>query len=303
MMIIVWYHTNHPVLLDYPFFNATLFFVSGLLFHPVEGRSLWTKKVKRLLIPFVFFYVVYYIFLLLINFIKYRSVSPDIAWSILDVFKWNVDNDGYTCNYPLWFIWALLWIQIAANYLVKWVKNDWALFFIGFVVSLIGYRYIKHVPTPFMLGRSTSFFVYFISGYFIKKIDYIKRWKIGLPLAVLSFVVLHVWDSPIRSMEISKMIFELIAFAVILLYISVGLQQSKWMKPFIFLGVNSMVIFGVHDMYLTVIRMITQNTLGEMNVWLGFLNMVIVLLMMIPTIFAINKYIPFVAGRKTATTG
>ena len=49
--------------------------------------------------------------------------------------------------------------------------------------------------------------------------------------------------------------------------------------------------------------MITQNTLGEMNVWLGFLNMVIVLLMMIPTIFAINKYIPFVAGRKTATTG
>lgn len=99
------------------------------------------------------------------------------------------------------------------------------------------------------------------------------------------------------------MIFELIAFAVILLYISVGLQQSKWMKPFIFLGVNSMVIFGVHDMYLTVIRMITQNTLGEMNVWLGFLNMVIVLLMMIPTIFAINKYIPFVAGRKTATTG
>ena len=70
------------------------------------------------------------------------------SWSIFDVFKWNVDNDGYTCNYPLWFIWALLWIQIIANYLVKWVKSDWTLFLIGFAVSLLGYRYIKHHGNP-----------------------------------------------------------------------------------------------------------------------------------------------------------
>ena len=302
MVFIVWYHTSHPAIMEYPFYMPTLFFVSGMLLHPTDGRSFWTKKVKRLLIPFVFFYVVYYIFLLLINFIKYRSVSPDIAWSILDVFKWNVDNDGYTCNYLLWFIWALLWIQIVANYLVKWVKQDWVLFLIGFVVSLIGYRYIKHIPTPFILGRSTSLFVYFIAGYLVKKTDYVKRWKIGLSFSLLLFVALHVWDFPIRLMEISKMIVELTAFAVILLYISVGLQQLKWMKPIIFIGVNSMVIFGVHDMYLTVIRMITQNICGGMNVWLGFLNVVIVMLMMVPTILAINKYIPFVAGKKTATT-
>ena len=298
MVLIVWYHTNHPTILDYPFFNATLFFVSGMLLHPQSGLPFLIRKVKRLLISFIFFYVVYYLFLLLINFFKYHSISPDIAWSILDVFRWNVNNDGYICNYPLWFIWALLWIQIAANYMVRWLKNDLALCLIAIVISIIGYRYIKHIPTPFMLGRSTSLFVYFIAGYIIRKVNYVKRWKIGLPLSLWLFVVLHVWDCAIPIIGTLKVMVELIAISVILLYLSIGLLHFSLMKPLVFFGVNSMIVFGVHDMYLTVLRMITQQTVGQMDVWLGFWNWIVVLILMFPTIFVVNRYIPVVAGKK-----
>lgn len=301
MVLIVWYHTNHPTILDYPFYMPTLFFVSGLLLRPVEGRSFVVKKVKRLLIPFVFFYVVYYIFLLLTNFLKYHSVSPDIAWSIFDVFKWNVDNDGYICNYPLWFIWALLWTLIAANYLVKWVKNDWLLLFIAFLVSTIGYLYIKHLPTPLMLGRSTSLFVYFVAGYLFKKRNYVEKWKIGLPLSMITFLMLYIWNCNIPLIGVSKIIFELMSVSVILLYLSVGIQKSNLLKPLLFFGSNSMVVFGMHDMYLSILRMITYNIVGKMDVGLGILNWIIALLMMIPTIYLINKYIPVLAGKRFVT--
>jgi len=301
MVMIVWYHTNHPAIMEYPFYMPTLFFVSGMLLHPTSGRAFWTKKVRKLLIPFAFFYIVYYIFLLLINFLKFHSISSDIAWTILDVFQWNVDNDGYTCNYPLWFIWALLWTQIVANYMVMWVKKDWLLFLVAFTISIIGYLYIKHIPTPFILGRSTSLFVFFIAGYLVSKMDYVKRWKIGLPLALSVFVVLHVWDSSIKFIEVSRLIVELTAFAVILLYITVGLQQFKLVKPLMYIGVNSMVVFGMHDMYLSILRIFTQNAIGEMNVWLGVMNTVVVLIMMVPTIYIINKYIPVVVGNKKSS--
>lgn len=298
MVLIVWYHTDHPTMLDYPFYNATLFFVSGMLLHPQGGLPFLIKKVKRLLIPFIFFYVLYYLFLLLINFFKYHSISPDIAWSILDVFRWNVNNDGYICNYPLWFIWALLWIQIAANYMVRWLKNDQVVLLIASVISIIGYIYIQHIPTPFMLGRSTTFLVYFMVGYLFNKMDYVKRWKVGLPLSLLLFGALYVWDCAIPFVGIIKMIVEYIAISVLLLYISIGLQHLKLMKPLVFFGVNSMVVFGVHDMYLTILRIITQQTIGQMDVWLGFWNWIVVLILMIPTIFVVNRYIPVVAGKK-----
>ena len=44
MLSIVWYHTDHPDFLNYPYYNATLFFVSGLLFKQTSWRTFFKKK-------------------------------------------------------------------------------------------------------------------------------------------------------------------------------------------------------------------------------------------------------------------
>ena len=85
MLSIVWYHTDHPGFLEYPFYNSALFFVSGMLYKPSSGGMFLKKKFFSFLIPFVFFYLIYYLFLLSLNFVKYHSVSNDILFSIFDV--------------------------------------------------------------------------------------------------------------------------------------------------------------------------------------------------------------------------
>ena len=50
MLSIVWYHTDHPDFLNYPYYNATLFFVSGLLFKPTPWGAFFKKKFLALLI-------------------------------------------------------------------------------------------------------------------------------------------------------------------------------------------------------------------------------------------------------------
>lgn len=55
MLSIVWYHTDHPGFLEYPFYNSALFFVSGMLYKPSSGGMFLKKKFFSFLIPFVFF--------------------------------------------------------------------------------------------------------------------------------------------------------------------------------------------------------------------------------------------------------
>ena len=89
--------------------------------------------------------------------------------------------------------------------------------------------------------------------------------------------------------------------SVILLYLSVAIQKSNLLKPLLFFGSNSMVVFGMHDMYLSILRIITYNIVGKMDVGFGILNWIMALLMMIPTIYLINRYIPVLAGKRFVT--
>ena len=79
MVWIIWYHTEHPEFVNYPFFNTTLFFVSGIFFRTYSWDVFYRKKLNRMVIPLLFFYLLYYIFLLFINYIKYHQISTDIA--------------------------------------------------------------------------------------------------------------------------------------------------------------------------------------------------------------------------------
>lgn len=302
MVLIVWHHTDHPSLLNYTFYNETLFFVSGMLFKPC-GWSLFVKKrIQRFLVPFFFFYIVYYLFLIILNYLKYHTISSNIYLSIFDVFRWYKDYDAYTCNYPLWFIWALFWVQVQTNFLVTFFKKQEYLFIISLTISIMGYLYIQHIPTPFITGRSTSFLVYYVSGYLssqylIQKMHYkffltISTFIWSLLLFIISFCPLSTF------LKTFLHIFIYIAFSIFLLQICKNVQPVFLKKALVFFGVNSIILFGMHDMYLTIMRILTINTIGRMNVALGCVNWMITLLLLTPTIYVINRFFPFLIGRE-----
>lgn len=299
MLSIVWYHTDHPDFLNYPFYNATLFFVSGLLFKPTPWGTFFIKKFFTLLIPFVFFYLVYYGFLLATNYVKYHTISKEIIFSLFDVFRLYSGTDGYTCNYPLWFIWALFLIQLMTNLMDKILKKKIYILIVSFVLYLLGIEYIIHVPTPFMIGRSSTYIIYYVVGYVFSRRLIECRHPIVL---IISFMMLFGMFRILRqqisiSYEIMNCM-EFVTLSIVLLMLCRLVVNIPLASFFTYFGVHSLIVFGMHDMYLTIFRLLTLNIIGAMSVELGFVNWILTLMVMIPTIVVYNKYIPFCVGKR-----
>ena len=300
---IIWIHTSHPAFLDYPLHLPALFLISGCFFRPYPWPVFWRKKVNRLVIPFCFFYLLYYVFLIGLNLLKYHSVSPDIWTSLWDVFRPYAYNDGYVVNYPLWFIIALLILQFLTFGLVRLFKNRWVLLFIATVLSLVGSIYLRKIPLHFMMGRALSYYVYFMFGALFGR-D-LMRWlenhgKIGFPIVAVLFV-LALFLLRIASFKCLYLLFRYVEFlsaACIMAMACYFLHRYRVAPVLDFVGRNALVVFGLHDMYLTIGRILTQTAIGEMNNMLGFLNLIWVLLLMWPTVLLLNKYLPHLVGKQ-----
>ena len=298
MLSIVWYHTDHPDFLNYPYYNATLFFVSGLLFKQTSWRTFFKKKFFTLFIPFVFFYLIYYVFLLATNYVKFHTVSREIILSVFDVFCLYTGTDGYTCNYPLWFIWALFWVQLMTNLMDQILKKRVYIQIVSFIIYIIGIKYANHVPTPFMIGRSFTFLIYYVVGYvFCTKFIRINNLSMYMMISLLAFGLLLYIGLYFPNGILDCLGF--VAIAIALLMLSKMIVNFPLVYLITYFGIHSIIVFGMHDLYLTIFRIITMNLIGDMNLILGFANWVLTLLLMVPTIIFINRYIPICVGKRS----
>ena len=298
MLSIVWYHTDHPDFLNYPYYNATLFFVSGLLFKQTSWRIFIKKKLFTLLIPFAFFYLIYYVFLLVTNYAKFHTVSKEIILSVFDVFRLYAGTDGYTCNYPLWFIWALFWVQLMTNLMDQILKKHAYILIVSFIIYIIGIDYANHVPTPFMIGRSFTFLIYYVVGYvFCTKFIRINNPSMYMMISLLAFGLLLYIGLYFPNGILNCLGF--VAIAIALLMLSKMIVNFPLVYLITYFGIHSIIVFGMHDLYLTIFRIITMNLIGDMNLILGFANWVLTLLLMVPTILFSNRYIPICVGKRS----
>ena len=301
---IIWIHTNHPAFLDYPLHLPALFLISGCFFRPYPWPIFWRKKVNQLVIPFCFFYLIYYVFLIGLNLLKYHAISPEILTSIWDVFRPYSFNDGYLVNYPLWFIVVLLILQFSTYGLFHIINKRWLLLSIATALSLVGSIYLRKIPLYFMMGRALSYFVYFMFGALFGK-D-LMRWfeqngNSGFLFAAVffagaCFLLRYV---SFESLRLLLRYVEFLSAACILAFACYFIHHYQIAPVLDFVGKNALVVFGFHDMYLTVCRIFTQTFVGEMNNLLGFLNLVLVLLLMWPSVLLLNKYLPHLVGRQT----
>lgn len=305
---IIWYHTFHPQFVNYPFFNTTLFFVSGILFKPDPINTFLKKKFNQLIVPFLFFYIAYYVFLLCINFIKYRSIES-VAGHITDIFHLYTGNEAFIVNYPLWFICAIFVLQIITYILNLIVKNKTILVAISLAISLLGYYYIQWIPTPIMFGRALPYLIYFIIGYVSKGIllneSSMDKYKKNITFTCLATLLISLILKKIDATYYTNIIYEyieLISVAYLLTVLCKEIQNISIIKAITFFGINSLIVLGLHDMYLTTFMITIQNTIGNMNIILGLLNFAVTCLILWPSIIFLNKYLPFLVAKKEILT-
>lgn len=296
---IIWYHTIHPDFVNYPFFNAALFFVSGIVFKSYDWFVFFKKRFNQLLVPFIFFYVIYYVFYVLLNFMKSGILTSEVLSQIGGVWKCYTYNDAFIINYPLWFVLALLNIQIITNCLIKYIKNVYLILLGAIIVSIVGFYYVRTIPTPLMIGKSLPFLIYFVVGYMwgkcllnspqVTKYSLFCFFVWGL---ICVFRMYTGWAyMPIICMEI-------VFFSFLLLSVSQIIGEAKWAKWIVFYGANSYVVLGLHEIFLTILRIIYENKIGPINVKFGVVSVVVVLIMLNFSIRFLNRYMPKCIGKK-----
>ena len=129
-----------------------------------------------ILVPFCFFYVASIPFRYIIDTWDNR-VFDNFDWSrILDLFKIEARADYLSLNVPLWFPLTLFVIQTYSFVVFRLGKK--AILFLA-ILSLIFFKELNLIPTPFMLNNALAWFGYFAFGYVVGKplIGYLKSFK------------------------------------------------------------------------------------------------------------------------------
>ena len=304
---VVWYHSSHPMWIEYPFRMPTLFFVSGIFYKHYPWRVFWRKKINQYVVPFAFFYLLYYVFLLLINYCKYHFISPDIVTSFFDFVGLYSGNDGYVVNYPLWFMVALLVMQVVTYVMTTISKSKTLLIIFSVIMTGVGCFWLWDIPLPLFVGKALTFYIYYIVGYVLGKsfVEYLEQnkreWNVLLAFVVPFAVIILI--GRLLSYDVHLKIlcqytqFLILPFILLCLFKKLS-AIDIFMKTFLFLGSNSMIIFGLHDMYLSIFRMALRRYCDVENSMVGMAMVILTLLLCWPTIKVLQRWIPKLVGKK-----
>lgn len=106
---VVWRHTACPSWLT---LNFIFFILGGFFFKRKPFRTFLYEKVRYILIPFIFFYLVSYPFDIFLSLWRNKTLA-NYNWDcIWDVFTISVDRGYLSINIPLWFLLCFFTIQI-----------------------------------------------------------------------------------------------------------------------------------------------------------------------------------------------
>lgn len=307
---VVWYHSSHPEWVEYPFRMPALFFVSGIFFKQYEWSIFWRKKVNQYVIPFFFFYILYYFFLVAINFLKDHTVSYEIWNSITNVFTCYAGSAGYIVNYPLWFMIALLVMQLV-TYTIRLVSNsNFLLLSLSAMLTILAHYWLWYIELPLFLGKALSYYIYYAVGVVFGR-KYINAMeegnvKLSYEITALLIIVLLVIFSCSVANSFIKDICDYTQFLIIpfvLLYVFRNYITNKLLSSILlFMGSNSLVIFGLHDMFLSIQRIIISKFCDVDNNVIGLMLVFVTIVAVYPSILLFEKYIPVLIGKKPLLT-
>lgn len=300
---VVWYHTVHPWFVDFSFRMPLFFLASGIFFKIVDIKTYVQKKANQLLVPFVVFTIIYYVYLILQCLLSTGSITNFDFGCIWGVFEFHRGVESFVVNPPLWFICALLCLQLTTWLLVKLLKKRWLILSVTILLTIVGVQYVSGLPTLFMFGRSIPYLVYYVCGHLYGK-DLIKiiesdsknaYWPCVTAISVYVSSIILKQTTGINPIVLTY--FETFGLIVLLVYLFKTIHKLHIAYPFWFYGRNSYIVLGMHEIYLTIFTIVFNHVYGAVNIWSGILLTLATLIVLWPTIRILNKYVPQLVGK------
>ena len=266
------------------FYMPLFFIMSGLFFKPTN----LLVKVRRLMIPYCFFYVLAFGLYVLKMYFKHQTI---------DLFNFFVPFLGGTNNYqntPVWFLLALTEIIVLSYIISSWF-NKYQGVLLGIVLGFTGYLLGKHdFHLPYYLDVALLNMPFFLVAYYYRSVilKYVNMvngilfliFSVGIYLISPGFTNVSQNYIPMGAVS-----FYLISFTSSLGLICVLKSINGSCGTILsFFGKNSLVIMCTHIMLMSLASFCEVHI---DNIYIvNIAGLCAILFIEIPICFIINKY-------------
>ena len=320
----------------WPFVTPIFFIVSGYLFgmkKPADFMKFLRKRTRTLLVPYAVFMLVLYTYFLTIGSRYGESGQMPLTTPIVGLFYSSADylRGVFT---PIWFLPCLFVVEIMFFWMFRLFRKWYGLAvlacsvlgFVGSVYlfngdqstirhavefSVLGLHGTLWIPFRLPWGIDIAFIAvaFYGAGCAIRGLRSPGKsnlwWLLPIPILLAINIVASFTNGPvtIRSNSYSNyFLYYISAFAGAFGYILIA-RLTQWFTPFIYLGKNSFAIFALHVMFIGVIKGFMRIVLKypaqnlETSLAWGIFFTIACLFLLVPAIYIINTYFPFILGR------
>ncbi len=303
-----------------PFFLMLFFFCSGYVYKNNRSfKAFILKKIRQLFVPWLVFSCLNIFLAQILSFNKHSDLFEELKWNFLQI---RGLNDG------LWFIAALFITYIPFYFYVKKYeesKNKYKhIIFvcISLIFSFISILYTKLMPAELLPWGSVNLpwhmeyvfqaMLFMFIGYIFKnkienKIDLYNTGKNRFILMLVYVIIRYaVYFSGVHFSVIIEIIYSYLSQLFGCLLIIDFSKVIKSNKYFNFVGQNTLLYFALHgkfySLFQTILKnfdiynMILKNTIYS-SIFAIFLTVILSLVLILP-VYIINRYFPFLIGRK-----
>lgn len=264
------------------------------------GKFFIVKKINKILIPFLFFYLTAYLIYYVSEWISPGLIKSE-ANGILDVFTQRQWFNG-----PIWFLLALFWSNILMCQIHLAFKSEYLRATLVVILGLVGYLLgLYEVFLPCNIDSSLTAMPFFYFGYLLRKTPILypnKYDKYNLLWVVLlygiaCFIDLR-FDNPHLGFHANTVYGNyLLIMAVSLASVMAVLLLCKIIKhiPVVsYFGRYSIISLCVHHMVYRPLKLVLVH-FDIMNNWTIAIGTLSICLLMIPVCI---KYIPWFTAQK-----
>lgn len=305
IFLVVVYHTE-IIRFDIPGLKALrmplYFILSGLFFKTYGGIIQHTiKKINKILIPFIFFYLLSWLELSLLDIAPW-NVKPTVQ----PIYALFTERIG-----PIWFLECLFLTTVFFCILSILVRNEIAKFAVVFTMGGIGYFLsINRIYMPCQLDVVFSAMPFFFFGYILKQTPLLYPSKhdiyslpIGLILLAIGVVLYNLLNKPSIEFWDNSITGNLIYNYVISLFVVIGTlllcKFIKWLPIISYIGRYSIIVLVMHQIFLDFIRTFEPYLLGY---GINYIYFVFTFTLSWISIPILRKYIPQFTAQQDLVT-
>lgn len=270
------------------FYMPLFFIISGMFFRP----SNMLGKIKRLMIPYIFFYLVACSLYILRTVLRHQIVDWDY---LLVPFLGGTKN---YLNTPIWFLLVLSEIIILSYTICKhldYKKGIIIAFLLGYVGCYFG-KLTLHIP--YYIDVALVNMPFFIISYYFKDLLFEKaNTSLGIFLLFIS-IIIYCTCPGFTNVSQNYLPMGYCNFFIISVMASVGvifvmkINFGHIGHVLSFLGKNSLIIMSTHMMLMAIPSQIIK--IISITEIVLFVSLCLIMLLEIPIVYVCNKYLKFV---------